>query len=80
MQDAFHLVEDDFSMGDHMEKLTRRKELKKCRWFENGHCPHVYARNSSGRICGLLELDPQQSLPSDFEAIVLFDEKVWLRS
>ena len=66
---AVHLPSED-DLRDYLHHQTPRA----CRECQPGQLVHFYARNSSGQICGLLEFDQGESPPSDFEALVLFDD------
>ena len=56
------------------DMFLTEQPLEACRECRPGQLVHYYARNGSGQICGLLQFDQGESPPSDFEALVLFDD------
>jgi hypothetical protein len=70
-----HPSKNDFFWGWHT-RHSSAKSFKICSLCQGGSRRHFYARNRTGQICGLVELDRQDGPPSDFEAILLFDDGV----
>ncbi len=78
--DVFHDSEQDFweaaglFLEDYDRGIPENRQLRKCDECQPGQFVHFYARNSSGQICGLLQFDQGENPPSNFEALVLFDD------
>jgi hypothetical protein len=76
--DDCHFTEEDLQQGAYPgldSGFLPKEGSETCTQCKPGQFVHLYARDPLGHMCGLLQLDQEGHPPSDFEALVLFEQE-----